>query len=266
LPEHVAAQLVAAREGGGAFRDVAELRDRARLPPSHVERLAAADCFSSLAIPRRQALWQARTLVGMPELPLFAAAREREEGAERKTTQLPVMPLSEEVIADYQTQRLSLKAHPMSFLRASLAARGFVRTDELAMRRHRAMVNVAGVVLIRQRPGSAKGVVFITIEDEAGVANLVVWPDTMEKYRKVVMGARLIEVRGRVETDEGVTHVIAAHLADATGELGRLSDDLLKPAIAHGDHAGPLPPGLPEHFRQGHPRDVRVIPKSRDFH
>jgi error-prone DNA polymerase len=277
LPEHVAAQLVAAREAGGAFRDVAELRDRARLGPSHVERLAAADCFSSLAIPRRQALWHARTLVGAPELPLFAAAREREEGAERQATALPVMPLSEEVIADYQTQRLSLKAHPMSFLRASLTARGFVSASELKRRKHRAMVNLAGVVLIRQRPGSAKGVVFITLEDETGVANLVVWPDTMEKYRKVVMGARLIEVRGRVETDEGVIHVIAAHLVDATGELNKLSDDLLQPALAHGDHAGPhgppvarphQPPGPEERqtFHHGHPRDVRIIPKSRDFH
>jgi error-prone DNA polymerase len=176
------------------------------------------------------------------------------------------MPLSEEVIADYQTHRLSLKAHPMSFLRPSLTERGFLRAADLRDRKHRSAVNVAGIVLIRQRPGSAKGVVFITIEDETGVANLVVWPDTMETYRKVVMGARLIEVRGRVEYEEGVLHVIAAHLTDATGELSRLSDDLLKPAIAHGDHAAPLPPGLPEHFRQGHPRDVRVIPKSRDFH
>jgi error-prone DNA polymerase len=266
LPEYVAAQLVAGRQADGAYRDVAELRDRARLGPSHIERLAAADCFSSLAIPRRQALWQARTLVGTPELPLFAAARERAEGAERAVTRLPPMPLSEEVIADYQTHRLSLKAHPMSFLRPSLTGRGFLRAGDLRDRKHRSMVNVAGVVLIRQRPGSAKGVVFITIEDETGVANLVVWPDTMERYRKVVMGARLIEVRGRVECEEGVLHVIAAHLVDATNELGRLSDDLLKPAIAHGDHAGPLPPGIPEHFRHGHQRDARVIPKSRDFH
>ncbi len=266
LPEHIAAQLVAARQAGGTFRDLAELRDRVKLPPSHIERLAAADCFSSLAISRRQALWQARTLVGTPELPLFAAAREREEGAERAATRLPPMPLSEEVIADYQTQRLSLKAHPMSFLRASLSERGFARAADLRNRKHRSTANVAGIVLIRQRPGSAKGVVFITIEDETGVANLVVWPDTMEKYRKVVMGARLIEVRGRVEYEEGVLHVIAAHLVDATEQLRRLSDDLLQPAIARGDHAGPPPPGLPEHFRQGHPRDVRVIPKSRDFH
>ena len=266
LPEHVAAKLVAARQAGGAFRDVAELRDRAGLPPSHVERLAAADCFGSLDLPRRQALWDARTLVATPELPLFAAARERAEGAERAITSLPAMPLSEEVVADYQTTRLSLKAHPMSFLRAELAERGFVRACDLRHRKHRSMVQVAGVVLIRQRPGSAKGVVFITLEDETGVANLVIWPDTMERYRKVVMGARLIEVRGRVEYDEDVIHVIAAGLADATPRLHSLSDDLLKPAVAYGDHAGPLPPGVPEHSRQGHPRDVRIIPKSRDFH
>ena len=266
LPQGVAEQLTKARRESGPFADVIELRDRAGLPPSHIERLAAADCFSSMPLRRRQALWQARTLVGAPELPLFAAAREREEGAERVVTNLPAMALSEEVIADYQTHRLSLKAHPMSFLRGSLSERGFVRAGDLRDRKHRSTVNVAGIVLIRQRPGSAKGVVFITIEDETGVANLVVWPDTMEKYRKVVMSARLIEVRGRVEYEEGVLHVIAAHLVDATDQLQHLADDLLKPAIARGDHAGPLPPGIPEHFRQGHPRDVRVIPKSRDFH
>jgi error-prone DNA polymerase len=266
FPKDVAERLAAARQAGGPFADVASLRDRAGLQPSHIERLAAADCFSSLALPRRPALWDARALVGSPELPLFAAAREREEGAERAVTALPAMLLSEEVIADYQTQRLSLKAHPMTFLRAGLAERGFARACDLRQRKHRSLVDVAGIVLIRQRPGSAKGVVFITLEDESGIANLVVWPDTMEKYRKVVMGARLIEVRGRVEYDEDVLHVIAARLVDATLALHNLSDDLLKPAIAYGDHAGPLPPGTPEHFRQGHPRDVRVIPKSRDFH
>ena len=243
------------------------LRDRAGLQPAHIERLAAADCFASLALPRRQALWEARTLVGAPELPLFAAAaRSATKGPSARPPALPAMPLSEEVVADYQTQRLSLKAHPMSFLRASLAERGFVRACDL----RDAQVPLDGPCRRRgadpPAAGLAKGVCFITLEDETGVANLVVWPDTMEKYRKVVMGARLMEVRGRVEYDEDVIHVIAAHLADATHQLHRLSDDLLKPAIAHGDHAGPLPPGMPEHFRQGHPRDVRVIPKSRDFH
>jgi error-prone DNA polymerase len=266
FPQEVAEELAKVRQADGPFADVLGLRDRAKLQPAHIERLAAADCFGSLPLGRRQALWEARTLVGTAELPLFAAAREREEGGELAATQLPAMPLSEEVIADYQTQRLSLKAHPMSFLRASLAERGFVPASELRGRKHRSLVSVAGIVLIRQRPGSAKGVVFITLEDETGIANLVVWPDAMETYRKVVMGARLIEVRGRVEYDEDVLHVIAVSLADATDQLQHLSDDLLRPAIAHGDHAGPLPPDAPEHFRQGHPRTVRVIPKSRDFH
>jgi error-prone DNA polymerase len=256
FPKECAEALTKERRANGPFTDVIELRDRARLHPSHIERLAAADCFSSLPLRRRQALWDARKLIGAPELPLFAAAREREEGAERAITRLPAMPLSEEVIADYQTQRLSLKAHPLSFLRADLDQRGFVRAGDLKQRRNRTTVNVAGVVLIRQRPGSAKGVVFITLEDETGIANLVIWPDTMERYRKVVMGARLIEVRGRLEYSEGVLHVIATHLADATHSLHALSKD--RPES--------LPSVLPEHFRQGHPRDVRVIPKSRDFH
>ncbi len=281
FPEAAAAKLVAEREENGPYADVAALRDRAGLSPALIERLASADAFGSLALPRRQALWDARSLIGGPELPLFAAARERGEGHDRVATRLPRMPLSEEVVADYQTQRLSLKAHPLAFLRASLAERGFVRACDLRARKFRAMVQVAGVVLIRQRPGSAKGVVFITLEDETGVVNLVVWPDLKEKFRKVVMGARLMEVRGRVEYDDEVIHVIAAHLIDATPALHALSDDLLPTTIARGDHcnnplpskfapAEPFQPPPPDNrdcgFVQGHPRDVRIIPKSRDFH
>jgi len=208
------------------------------------------------------------------------------------------MPLSEQVVSDYQTVRLSLKAHPMQFLRDHYAARGFVTADQLNALRSGRRVSLAGLVLIRQRPGSAKGVCFITLEDESGVVNLVVWPDTMEKYRKVIMGARLMEVRGRVEYDDEVIHVIAAHLVDATHELHRLSDDLMPVTIARADHCNnplpsrrgphgasadeagdnvrapewqPPPPGNRDcGFHHGHPRDVRVIPKmlppSRDFH
>ena len=216
-----------------------------------IERLAAADAFTSLGLSRRQALWDARSLIAAPDLPLFAHAHARDQGAEREATCLPVMPLSEEVVADYQTQRLSLKAHPLAFLRASLGERGFLRCADLARTKERAMVHVAGVVLIRQRPGTAKGVVFITLEDETGVANIVVWPDLKERFRKAVMGGRLLEVRGRVERDDAVIHVIAAHIRDASAELALLSDD----ASAPGDAA-----------RGGHPRNARVIPKSRDFH
>ncbi|MGB3165971.1 MAG: error-prone DNA polymerase [Alteraurantiacibacter sp.] len=299
LPEHVAAQLLAARAEGGDFADVAELRDRGRVSPPHIERLASADAFQSLGLSRRQALWDARSLVSGPDLPLFRHADERDEGAERRRAILPAMPLSEEVVADYQTTRLSLKAHPMAFLRASLAERGFVRACDLRTRKFRSMVHVAGVVLIRQRPGSAKGVCFITLEDETGVINLVVWPDLKQKQRTVVMGARLMEVRGRVEYDDEVIHVIAHHMTDATQELRKLSDDMLRPVIARADHVNsPLPSGKPNPrddlrmgaddshapvkpvepcqepppgnrecgFHQGHPRDVRIIPKSRDFH
>ncbi len=264
LPEHVAARLVAEREAGGPFADVPALRGRAGLSPAQVERLASADAFQSIGIARRQALWDARSLIAAPELPLFAHARARDEGAERHAAQLPAMPLSEEVVADYQTTRLSLKAHPMAFLRAGLGDRGFVRAADLRARRHRAMVQVAGVVLIRQRPGSAKGVCFITLEDETGVINLVIWPDLMEKQRKVIMGARLMEVRGRVEYDDEVIHVIAQHLTDATPALHLLSDDMLASTIARADHVGsPLPGKAPA---GGHPRNARIIPPSRDFH
>ncbi|MEB3415078.1 error-prone DNA polymerase [Alteriqipengyuania sp. WL0013] len=300
LPEHVAARLLAERAENGPYRDVRDLRDRAGISPAHIERLASADCFTSMQLPRRQALWDARSLVGAPDLPLFAAAAARDEGAEGRATALPSMPLSEEVVADYQTTRLSLKAHPMAFLRPGLAERGFVRACDLRARKFRSMVHVAGVVLIRQRPGSAKGVCFITLEDETGVINLVVWPDLKEKQRTVVMGARLMEVRGRVEYDDEVIHVIAHHMTDASHELYRLSDDLLSAPLARADHVNsPLPSGKanprndlregaedpykpvepwqepPPGNREcgfhgpqsgGHPRDVRIIPKSRDFH
>ncbi|MXP13959.1 DNA polymerase III subunit alpha [Altererythrobacter confluentis] len=280
LPEHIAALLVAERVENGPYADVAALRDRARLSPAHIERLASADCFGSMNLPRRQALWDARSLVGGPDLPLFKYSQARDEGAEAARTHLPQMPLSEEVVADYQTQRLSLKAHPMAFLRASLGERGFVRACDLRSRKFRSMVQVAGVVLIRQRPGSAKGVCFITLEDETGVINLVVWPDLKEKQRKVVMGSRLMEVRGRVEYDDEVIHVIAAHMTDATHELQRLSDDMLNAPVARGDHCGNQQPStftpredidaMPGErecgYHQGHPRNVRIIPRSRDFH
>lgn len=286
LAEHAAAALVSARAEGGAFADAAALKERAGLSPAIIERLAAADALGSLGLSRRQALWDARSLIAAPDLPLFAAAAARDQGAERHVTRLPAMPLSEEVVADYQTQRLSLKAHPMAFLRAGLAERGFVRACDLRQRKFRSMVHVAGVVLIRQQPGSAKGVCFITLEDETGVVNLVVWPDLKEKQRKVVMGARLMEVRGRVEYDDEVIHVIAANLTDASAALNALSDATLAPPLARADHvnnplpshvrgAGPFapeepfvaPPGNREcGYHRSHPRDVRIIPKSRDFH
>ena len=254
--------LIAARQHEGAYGDLGDVRARAGLSPAVIERLAAADAFGSIGVSRREALWHARSLIAAPDLPLFAAMGARDEGVEAVRTRLPVMPAGEEVVADYQTLRLSLKAHPMAFLRPRLAERGFLRACDLRSRKTRAMIHVAGVVLVRQQPGSAKGVCFITLEDETGVINLVIWPDLKQKQRKVVMGARLMEVRGRVEYDEEVVHVIAAHLTDASDELGRLSDQALNPPLARADLLGGQQAPPP----RTHPRNARIIPKSRDFH
>ena len=123
-------------------------------------------------------------------------------------------------------------------------------------------VKLAGIVLIRQRPGSAKGVCFITVEDELGVANLVIWPKMMEAFRKVIMSARVIDVTGVVQRADGVIHLVAHHLEDRSDALDRLSDDTIVTPLARADEIKKALPSPPH----GHPRDARVIPKSRDFH
>jgi error-prone DNA polymerase len=246
------------------YSTVEELRTRGRVPVHAIQRLAAADAFRSMGLDRRAALWDSRALRQAPDLPLFAHAEARDEGAEETPAQLPAMPLAEHVISDYQTIRLSLKAHPMQFLRAHYASLKFVTAEQLASLKDGRRLSMAGVVLIRQRPGTSKGVVFITIEDETGIANLVVWPHVFEKQRKIVMGARLMAVRGVVQRDpdSAVIHVVAARLEDHTPLLGRLSDDPLLPSrLETADHAGSW--GRPQ---SRHPRNVEIIPKSRDFH
>ena len=217
-----------------------------------------------MGLDRRSALWDSRALKAAPDLPLFAYAEARDEGMEETPAQLPAMPLAEHVISDYQTIRLSLKAHPMHFLRAHYAAQKFVTSEQLTHLRDGRRLSMAGVVLIRQRPGTSKGVVFITIEDETGIANLVVWPAVFEKQRKIVMGARLMAVHGIVQKDpdSDVIHVVAARLEDHTHLLSRLGDDALLPSkLEKPDHAGSW--GRPPNR---HPRNVEIIPKSRDFH
>ncbi len=243
------------------YKDVEAVRERTGLPVFAIEKLAAADAFRSAGIDRRQALWDARALKQSPNLPLFAFAQQRDEGDEH-TVVLPTMPKCEHVVADYQTMRLSLKAHPFAFLRQNYTAEGYIPAATLRDRRFDARVKVAGIVLIRQRPGSAKGVCFITLEDEGGVINLVIWPNVMERYRGVIMGARMMEVHGRMQKDDDVIHVVAEHLFDATPKLLSLSDDLLETSVARADHVvSPLPSSL-----NRHPRDAKVIPSSRDFH
>jgi error-prone DNA polymerase len=251
-----AERLLCAR-GSRPYRTVEETRARGNVPPHCIERLAEADAFRSMGLDRRAALWDARALKPTLDLPLFAAADARDEGVEAEPAVLPVMPLGEHVVSDYQTVRLSLKAHPMQFLRSHYAGRGFVTADQLRGIRYGKRVSIAGLVLIRQRPGSAKGVCFITLEDETGVANLVIWPDVFDRQRSIVMGARLMTVHGIVQQDEAVVHVIARQLEDDSHMLRRLSEETLDPQLSPGDGGGPRPQ------TRGHPRDAQVIPKPR---
>ncbi len=248
------------------YTDVYDLWQRGGLPVAQIEKLAAADAFRSIGLDRRQALWEVRALKARDPLPLFAHVEVRDSGAEPKVT-LPVMPLGEHVINDYQTLRLSLKAHPISFLRNEFTRGRIISNNALKTTPNGRWVTVAGVVLIRQRPGTAKGVVFMTLEDETGVANAVIWPKMLEKYRRIVMSSRLIMIRGTIQSHEGVIHVVAKHIEDYTHLLGRLTDDTatFKPPLGRADEVkrpGPDPNSYP----RGHPRNVRIIPKSRDFH
>ena len=238
------------------------------VPVAGLEKLAAADCFRSLGLDRRAALWEVKALAKSKALPLFAFADTREHG-EEPSVLLPEMPLSEHVVNDYQTLKLSLKAHPMQFLRRLCEERKVMDTARLKGLRNGAPVTVAGVVLVRQRPGSAKGVVFLTLEDEFGVCNAVIWPQVLETHRAVVMGSRLMLIRGRVQKTGEIIHVVASTIEDRSGWLPLLTEEgnLLKTPLARADEVarpGPDPYRQPAPAR--HPRQVRVIPKSRDFH
>ncbi len=261
MREDAAYRMMEARDG--PFPDVADLKKRAKLDRGTVRRLAAADAMRSMGIDRRQALWQAQGLKDAPDLPIFTHAEARDEGLE-PAVMLPAMPEAEHVVADYQTLRLSLKAHPMSFFRESLRRQGFACTDQLPGMHHGKKVSLAGLVLVRQKPGSAKGVCFITLEDEGGIANLVIWPKLFEKWRAIIMSARLLVVQGRVQTDGRVIHVVADRLENRTDRLDHLSAERVPATYAKGDEViRPVPDQV---GGRKHPRDVRVIPKSRDFH
>ncbi|ABA05509.1 error-prone DNA polymerase, DnaE-like protein [Nitrobacter winogradskyi Nb-255] len=266
-------RIVAARQ----HRPFASIEDFARatkLPKRALILLADADAFRSLGLDRRAALWAVRRLPDDVPLPLFESAIARELPDEHAAP-LPPMPLSEQVVADYQTVRLSLKGHPMEFLRGTLSNEGVASCAEVCHANDRRRVRCAGVVLVRQRPGSANGVVFMTLEDETGIANIVVWPKIMERYRKEVMGARLIEVEGLIQSSpERVVHLVASRLADRSAELMHLANDALVSR-----HPLPQPAASAEPFsddrrdqpahaaqRVRHPRNVRILPRSRDFH
>jgi error-prone DNA polymerase len=224
-------RLVDARAEGGPFREVAEVQRRAALDVATMERLAEADAFGSLNLPRRRALWAVKRLEDTT-LPLFDHAEDAAGPGSNHPplhpeprVELAPMPIGEEVVEDYARLRLSLKAHPCEVLRAELTAAGWSRCGEIQGARDRASFATAGLVLIRQRPGSAKGVVFSTLEDESGIVNLVVWPKLLERYRSIVMAARLLGCRGQVQRQGQVIHLVAHELIDLTDRLSALTRD-----------------------------------------
>jgi error-prone DNA polymerase len=268
------ADKIAAARGGG-YDGVRHLWLAAGLSGAALERLADADAFRSVGLDRREALWAVRGLdqgaaaragrrTALAPLPLFAHAQTAEDAAERA---LPAMTPGEHVAADYAHLRLSLKAHPMAFLRARHAARGVVPCAALSQIKDGARVRLSGLVLVRQRPGTASGVIFITIEDEGAIANLIVWPKTFERFRRAVLGARLLCVSGRLQREGLITHVIAERLEDWTQDLTVLSDDqVLSPAIAHADEVKRPNEDKRQAIVEKARSAAAVLPRSRDFH
>ncbi len=277
------AAIVAAR-GEAPFGSVEDVWRRAGVPRTAIERLAEADAFHALGDDRRQGLWKIRGLGDAP-LPLFAAADAREaafapEGAEPPVALRP-LSAGREVVEDYRALQLSLRAHPLSFLRADLTRRGIVRCADLAHIRDGRHVEVAGIILVRQRPGSAKGILFLTIEDETGIANGILWPDRFEAQRRTVMSAAMVGIRGRVQREGLVIHVIADRIVEYGALLAQVGQMDFPHVTGRGD--GSQHPGAPDRgdagWRPGR-RDVHWPPhattaadrnavvrvKSRDFH
>jgi error-prone DNA polymerase len=246
----------------------------ANLPSEALSRLAEADAFRSLGLDRRDALWCVKGLDGgaensriaVPAAPIFedadAEALRREEDV-----RLPPMRLGEHIVQDYMSLSMSLKAHPLSLLRERMNARGVTPNAEILGTPDGARIAVAGLVLIRQRPGTASGVIFVTLEDEASIANIIVWPKVFETYRRELLAARLLMVSGKLQKQGIVTHIIADRLIDLTSDLSLLS-------AANGDRCEALARAdQVKHDGQGswrdaphrRRRDAEAIPKSRDF-
>jgi len=246
------AQALTSARAERLFTSMEELARRVGLPARALRLLADADACRSIGQDRREALWEARRTPPQ-QLALFAAAGADELGDE-PDAMLPPMPLSEHVSTDYQMTRLSLKAHPMSFLRALFRQESVLSCAETAASKNGARVRVAGVVLIRQRPGKGNAI-FITIEDESGIVNALLWARQFERYRRAVMASRLMLVEGEIQrSKEGVVHLMATRVIDRSRELDRLIQD-----EAETLSEVPLP-------RHRHPRNVRILPRSRDFH
>lgn len=259
------AAIVAAR-ADRPFQSIDDLWRRAGVPVAALTQIAEADGFrASFGLARREALWAIRALRDEP-LPLFAAASAREaeivpEIAEPVVSLRP-MTAGGEVVEDYRHVSLSLRSHPVSFLREDLRQQRIVTCTEAMEARDGRWLEAAGIVLVRQRPGSAKGVMFITLEDESGIANLVVWPQVFEKNRRTILSAGMIAVRGRVQREGEVVHLVAQRLTDLSADLA---------SIGERDGAFPLPHGRGDEFHHGSPTpDPRGLPptglRTRDIY
>nr|TFG53173.1 MAG: hypothetical protein E4H34_04030 [Hyphomicrobiales bacterium] len=260
-----AEKLIAAR--GRGFEGVRHLKRASGLSGAALSCLAHADAFRSLGLDRRQGLWAVKGLDGgneasrtsVPELPLFTKADPELLHREPKV-QLPEMHLGEHIVHDYATLRLSLKAHPLALLRTRLAPHGIVPNAKLAEMKDGARISVSGLVLVRQRPGTAKDVIFVTLEDETGISNAIIWPSVFEKFRRALLGAKLLAVHGKLQRQGLVMHVIAERLEDLSGELDLL---LL-------DEQNPEPENIPEtpeaNVKTRKRRGPQIAPRSRNFH
>src|ERR1700733_9442301 len=277
-----AATILAAR-ADRPFQSVDDLWRRAGAPSAALVELAEADAFRpALGLVRREALWATKALRDDPP-PLFAAAAAREDEPvseiSEPTTALRPMTAGSEVVEDYGHVGLTLRRHPVAFLRDDLAARRIVTCTQAMDARDGRWLGAAGLVLVRQRPGSAKGVMFITLEDETGIANLVVWPQVFEKFRRVVMSASMIAVRGRIQREGEVVHLVAHRLVDLSAELARVGSRDAAFPLSHGRGGQVNPPGGGPDPREFPPKGPRTrdiyVPdlhidiiksKSRNFH
>ena len=283
LAQNDAQAIIDARAAAGPFATVEEIWRRSKVKPAALERLARADCFQSLGLNRRQALWAVKAL-GEKPLPLLAACDALDGRARPEVIEQPValVPLAEgrEVVEDYRATQLSLRAHPVTFLRDRLAERRITRCGDLVRLKDGASVEVAGLILVRQRPGSAKGVVFVTLEDETGIANAVLWPDRFQANRRTVMSATMLAIRGRMQREGLVIHVVAERITDLTDWLREVGTLELPRLTMPGDgatHGGEIDPRDRLQLPRQHPADSwpprrslrapDVIPvRSRDFH
>jgi error-prone DNA polymerase len=261
LKEEDANWIVAARNNG--YPDPEALWLRAGLRPSVLTRLAEADAFSEMGLTRRDALWQVKAIQSPKPLPLFNDPIDG-EGIDAPQVALPVMQLGEEVVEDYVSTRLTLRAHPMELLRPTLP--GLV-THAALSEVPLGCYSVCGLVITRQRPGTASGVIFLTLEDETGVSNVVVWPKVYERFRRIVMGGRLLRVTGYLQRKGIVVHLIAQDVEDLSHKLAELGHPQPEALTTEGPRADDTPKRSRYPARAMHPRDQakRLFP-SRDFH